>query len=230
MFNKKLAIILFAGLISLLSGCSGGGGDSTSSAAPAAVPVIQIPLAGAISSFMQTSHNYNLSSVIGADNYTAQISFTPGTGCTFAGHPASSMIMSGIMRKNGVTITTDTNTLCFDASPFKELGSVDGSGNYTIASNQQLLPSSATVGQSGAFASFTTYYGSSSILTKSSTVETWSVEPDTATTAWACFISTETPMFGDKTTDTECYKVDQTGNVSAMKLSFIVDGQPVTFK
>lgn len=218
-----------AALVLLLYGCSGGGGSAPATA-PAVVPAIQIPLAGAISSFMQTNHSYNLSGMIGADNYTVQISFTPGAGCTFAGNPASSMMLSAILRKNGVVVSTDTETQCFDASPYKEWASIDGSGNYTIASNQQLLPSTASVGQSGAFASFTTYMGSSSLLVDSRTVETWSVEPDTATTVWACFISTVTEMFSGTTTDTECYKIDQTGNVSAVKFTININGQSVTFQ
>lgn len=225
---KTKGIILL--LACTLSACGGGGGSSTP-VSPTNPSPATFPLASAMSAFMQAGHDYTVSSVSGADTYVMQLSWKPGAQQTFEGNLSSTMVNSSIFKKNGVVISTDSSTSYFDVSPYKPWGSVGSDGSYEVAAGQQRLPTSATTGQSGAFDTLTTYASSAKTSILSTSTETWSLETDTATTAWGCINSTTKYTDGSPTvTGANCFKTDQSGNVSAMKLTVYVNGQSLTFQ
>ncbi|MFA7268486.1 MAG: hypothetical protein WC073_04005 [Sterolibacterium sp.] len=229
----KKALALFSLFASVLIGCGGGGGGgSDGSPAPSGTPTTTtFPIASAVSAFLQTGHSYTLSAVDGSDTYTIQFSYTPGSQQTFEGHLSSTMVQSALVKKNGTTAQTASGTMYFDVSPFKAIGFIESDGHYEVISNQQTLPSSATAGQIGALDSSTTYTSSTKTSTYSTDTRTWSLEADTASTAWACFnTSTKFPNSTSTNTTAECYKIDTSGNVSALKITIYVNGQSVTFK
>jgi len=188
------------------------------------------PFASAVSAFMQASHNYNLSGVSGADTYTMQVSFTPGAQQTFEGHLSSTSVMSKIIEKNGVVVGTSSVTEYFDVSPYTSWGTTSN-GSYNVVAEQQPLPTSATVGHSGAVDTITAYTDSTKFSVSAKTTETWSLESDTSTTAWACINSTIIyTNDSSTTTGAKCFKSDQSGNVSAMKFVVYINGINLTFK
>ena len=135
------------------------------------------------------------------------------------------------MKKNGVVVSTGSSSSYFDVSPFQGWGSISGDGSYEITSGQQPLPSIATVGQSGAFETDTTYTSSAKILISSYGLLTWSLEADTATSAWACIHSIIVyTNNAPAVSGAQCYRVDQTGNISAMKITVYDNGQTLTFQ
>ncbi len=224
MITRYLTILLAV----TLSACGSGGGSAV---APSTSPTTTFPFASAVSAFMQASHNYNLSAVSGADTYSLQINFTPGTQQLFEGHLSSTMAESIIIKKNGVVASTFSDTAYFDVSPYKDWGDIASDGSYSVAAGQQALPSVASVGQSGSLETSTTYTNSTKTSITSTDTEVWSLESDTATTAWACINSTTTYTNGSPTVSGgECFKADQSGNVSAMKFSIYVSGQSLTFQ
>lgn len=226
MITRYLTILLALTLSACGSG-GGGGAPATSTS-----PTTTFPFASAVSAFMQASHNYNLSAVSGADTYSLQINFTPGTQQQlFEGHLSSTMAESIIIKKNGVVALTYSDTGYFDVSPYKDWGDIASDGSYTVAAGQQALPSNASVGQSGSFETTTTYTNSTKTSIASTDTEVWSLESDTAATAWVCINSTTTYTNGSPTVSGgECFKADQSGNVSAMKFSIYVSGQSLTFQ
>ena len=81
-------VALFAvPLILVLSACGGGGGGSSPAASTPSTT--QFPLASALSTFAQTSHNYTINAVNAGNTYTLQFGLTPGTPTTFKGLAAS---------------------------------------------------------------------------------------------------------------------------------------------
>ena len=205
---------------------SGNGGSGSGGSSPTS-----FPLASAFSALSQTNHSYNLSALSGADNYTMEISDTPGTQQLFEGHLSSTLVQLLIMKKNGVVVSTGSSTSYFDVSPFMGWGSISGDGSYEVTSGQQPLPSSATVGQSGALETDTTYTSSAKILISSYGLVTWSLESDTATSAWACINSTTAfTNNAPAVSGAQCYRVDQTGNISAMKVTVYDNGKALTFQ
>jgi hypothetical protein len=232
--NNAIAI-----LVALLAGCGGGGGGggpgNTSTLASPALqppppPPVAIPFASAISAFMQASHDYVLSATNGADSYRAELSFTPAAQTTFEGQVVSTMQDSGVIKKNGTTAAISIGTEFFDASPFKVWGFVGSDGVYGVNSNQQLLPSSATPGQSGPLDTITSYADSTKQTVLGSSTRFWVVEPDTATTAWGCINENVTPASAPAFGVGQCYKIDTAGNVLALKATYLLEGMLLTFQ
>ncbi|MDD5175229.1 MAG: hypothetical protein PHQ05_02235 [Sterolibacterium sp.] len=228
---NRFLIAASVAVVASLIGCGGGGGGGTAAPAAPAASTATFPFAGAVSSFAQTGHDYNLAAAYGGDTYAVQISYKPASQATFEGHAVSTMSESAIIRKNSVVAESSTGTSYFEVSPYKAWGYIASDGSYDVHSAQQVLPSSVTVGQSGALDNVTTYKSSAKTSTNSTSVRTWSIEADTATTAWGCFNETITyTSNSSKATASQCYKVDQSGNVSALKVTFFINGQSLTFQ
>jgi len=215
----------------LLVGCGGGGGGggSTPAASTGATPAY--PITSAISAYGQANHEYNLSSASGGNTYTMQFSFTPGAQSTFQGQLASTVLESLILSENGAVILTTSGTSYFIDSPYTNLGYVSNTGVTEVASGQQPLPASATVGQSGPYDTVTVYTGGTGTAVASTIAEIWSLQAATATTAWACLNGSEVFTNGSPTVGiASCYEIDTSGNVSAFKLTLSVNGQSLTFQ
>jgi hypothetical protein len=219
---KILAI--FALLLAGLTGCGGGGGGGS---APAAT---QFPIGSAISAFFQASHSYSLTATNGANTYTIQTSYIPGTSSTFEGQQAATYTQSGTVSVNGVvTGGTNSGVTYFNSSPYKNFGYIDSNGQYTVYANQQALPTYATVGQSGAVDTDTVYTNNTKAVIYATDTETWSLLSDTSTTAWLCNNDTNAVVGSSAAVITNCYKVDTTGNVLALKVIMPISGTTLTF-
>jgi len=216
-----------------VSACDGAGNCSAQTApaySSVASTAPQFPLASAISVFFQTSHDITLNAIDGSDLYTFQYSFRPGPQTAFEGHLSSTMFQSIIIRLNGVAITTGSGTTYFDASPYKGIGTTTSDGSYTVTTTQQLLPANASVGQSGVLSTSKTYTNSSKTSLSSTSTNIWSLESDTSTTAWACFNSSDAAAGSSSSATSDCYKVDLSGNVIALKKTRFLNGQSLTIK
>lgn len=212
-----------------LSGCVGGGGGGSS---PSTSQATTFPIAGAMSAFAQASHKYTLTARDGSNTDTLQVNITRGASSTFEGQVASTMNEALTISRNNVVLMTAPETIYFIDSPYTPLGSIAlSTGQYSVASNQRSLPAYATVGQSGQDYTETTYANSSKASIISNATVTWALDPDTATTAWLCANETIIYTNGSPTlSGVECYAVETTGNISAMKLTVYVNGQAFTFQ
>ena len=227
--NTKYLPILLA---IALSACGGGGSSTPAPVAPGTSPATSFPISGGLSAFSQKISDFALTAKDGTDVHTMQISYRPGSQQTFEGHLRWTLVRSVIHKVNGVLNSTTSITLYFDVSPYMQWGRLYSNGNYQVISNQQLLPSSATVGQSGPLDNMKTYSDSSKFLAVKTGAEVWSLDSNTATTAWACNNSTTNDLFdaSAKVSASECFKIDQTGNVSAMKMIVAGGSQSWTFE
>ena len=185
-----------------------------------------------MNAFAQTSHNYTINAVNSGNTYTLQYGLTPGAPTTFEGLAASMAAETLTISKNNAVVDTISLNTYFTTSPLIALGYVDlGNGQYTIDSNQLALPTNATVGQSGQLQTETTYsINLFNIINDTATV-TWALSADTATTAWLCantvdiIVSPPSTISGSK-----CYKIDTSGNVSALKFTITVNGTTLNFQ
>ncbi len=230
---KARPSLLFAAIVScVLSSCGGGGGGGGGPSGPVA-STLPFPIAAAISVYEQASHSFTLN---GTDNtssntYTFTYSFTPGAATTFEGSSAQTASTSTVLKRNGVTIVTGSGTDYYQVNPFKFLGDVLATGEYTVASSQTAFPTTGMVGQTGAAWSETEYADSSKATVQSTTTVTWSLEADTAMTAWFCInFSTVFADMSPNQTESDCYKVDGTGNVLGYKLTVSQSGTVLTFQ
>lgn len=197
-----------------------------------ASPTVTYPFTASISAFLQSTRDYTLNATLGADAYQLKWHSEPGVADSFEGHAASTLKYTNAITKNGSVIAGSALTQYFDVTPFKPFGGINHTlGNYDVASDQQLLPSAALPGQSGFLNNGTRYVDGSKTQAYATSVTRWSLEAAGASTAWACLISTikqtgSTAM----TTESVCYKIDASGNVSTMKIDLTLNGQTLNFQ
>jgi hypothetical protein len=171
-----------------------------------------------------------LTATNGANTYTIQTSYTPGAAAVFEGLQASTFTQSGSISVNGVVTGGVTSGVSYiSLSPYKNLGYVDSNGQYTVFANQQALPTNATVGQSGAFDTDTVYTNNTKAVVYATDTESWSLLSDTSTTAWLCNNDTNAVVGTSAVVITNCYKVDTTGNILALKVIMPINGTTLTF-
>ncbi len=185
-----------------------------------------------MNAFAQTSHNYTINAVDSGNTYTLQYGVTPGAPTTFEGLAASTAAETLTISKNNAVVDTVSLNTYFTTSPFIALGYVDlGNGQYTIDSNQVALPANATVGQSGQIQTETTYTTSSLSTINDTATVSWALSADTATTAWLCANMVDVIVSPPSTiSGSTCYKIDTSGNVSALKLAITVNGTTLNFQ
>ena len=222
----------------VLSACGGGGGGGSAPPPPTTSPTTQFPIAGALSAYVQSAHSYNLTATDTQNNaYTVHLTTAPGPGATLAGHATSTADSSFIIKKNGAVIDVSSSTAYFFPSPYELILERTSTGECDITRDRRILPSYATIGQSGPFYAYDTWACDANLkaqgfVSESSTTAVWSLAADTPATAWFCLNYTTIERFlGTPSTGSECYKVDQSGNVSALTVAFTTTGgETITFR
>lgn len=213
-----------------LAACGGGGGGPGNTASGNGADAVvassaSFPVSGTATSFRQSSTTFHFA---GTDSANKHISFTlsssPGTSTSFEGSTVdTSMINFTSILINGIAQPNSSATMYFQTAPFLDFGEQDSDGQYYVVdvSSPKYLPTTAKVGDSGAMNSTTVYADS----TKSTVVErltsTWSLEADTASTAYLCFTDVHTPVPNDGSgyTEAQCLKINTAGTVLAMKIT-----------
>jgi hypothetical protein len=226
-------IALFSPCLVGLAGLTACGGSSSSPPPPPSVT--SFPVAAAINAYAQASHTYNLTASANGVNFTAALTFTPGSSATFENQTTSTATQTvNIMASNG-TSASGTDTSYFVLSPFKFVGDVitagTGVGRYSVYANQVALPATAMLGASGSLDTETTYTDSTKMTVHSTSIETWNLSQATSSTGWLCDNVTATPAGGGSAANSsQCYQVDASGNVLTLKIVVQVNGQSVTFQ
>lgn len=218
-----------------LAGCGGGVNTSLNIGGSLATVVTNptYPFAAAVSTFLQSKSDYTLKATAGTDSYQLKWHSEPGAPAVFEGHLASTLNYTNAVTKNGTTLAGSALTDYFDTVPFKPVGGINHTlGNYDVASNQQILPAVALPGQSGFVSNGVRFADSSKSRVLANSVASWSLDAAGPSNAWACLNSTVTLAGSATATTTEsvCYKIDTSGNVSAMKIDLTLDGQTLNFQ
>jgi len=226
--------IAYAVAVLSLAGCGGGINTSLTIGGSVTTTVTNptYPIAAAVSTFLQSSNDYTLNATLGADTYQLSWHSEPGTPSVFEGHVASTLNYTNTITKNGSSFAGSALTDYFDVVPFKPFGGINRTlGNYDVASNQQVLPSAALPGQSGFVNNGVRYIDSSKSQILATSVTSWVLEAAGASNAWACLNSAITQAgSASVTTESVCYKIDTSGNVSAMKIDLTINGQTLNFQ
>jgi hypothetical protein len=218
--------MLILSLAIMLCAC-GGGGSSSSSAPPSST---QYPLDSAYSAVAQMNQSYNLSSVLGNNTFALQITYAPGSMSSFNGVPALTAKRTAVLSEDGVIITDDVQTEYFTISPYMPLGSIDTNGQVTVYTNQNALPTYATEGQSGLFNTSTTYTDNTLTTIYSISSSTWSLSSDTSTTVFGCVNTVGTIIGSGATSESDCYQIDDSGNVISLQVYLLVNGVTLLFQ
>lgn len=208
--NKILAS---AAVALSLCGCGGGGG---SSGPDVVASTLDFPVDAAASSYFQSAHHFNLSGVLyGRTPFSAVMTLTPGSGTTtFQGQSVLYATQTlTVYDQYGAYAGSTSSTSYFNTGPFRVYGGTDSNGNVTVSDSTPRLPTTAKVGQSGPLGTSTTYSDSTLNNVVSTETDSWSLEADTASTAWLCLNA----QYADGTWSKDCYEIDASGNVMGYK-------------
>ena len=213
-----------------LAAC-GGGDDSPAPTGPVA-STLTFPLAAAYAKGFTTGVSLNGTAVDGADTYTMSLSITPVADEVFEGVLSKKSSGALTMKKNGTVLGADAISYYYTVNPFTQTGGRYSDGSYAVLTNNTgNFPTAAKVGDAGTVGTLTLYTSASKTAVKATTQNTWTLEADTATTAFGCVNSVIRDAAGTQTsTAAGCTKIDTNGNVLGMRYTLSIAGKTLVFK
>lgn len=218
--RRLVSVGISFSFIGMLSGCGGGGGgDSVASSTPSTT---EFPLSTAIANFVNQTRSYQFI-MNGTGLSSGQtISFT-GAGtvsesmvqATFEGTAAfkKSVTNTGTLTMLGTTIPVAITASTYFDSNYVPIGS-SVQNAYCITSAKNQLPAKARIGDNGNWYTLTCYTNSSKSQVDSIAYVSYSIEPDSATTALFKLITT---INGSPTSQT--IRVNTSGSVTRISES-----------
>lgn len=209
----RLGLVAAAALV-VLSGCGGGGGGPTASSS-------SFPVREALSRFL--TNGGTLTATFGA--WTATQTITPGQPQGSRATAASSVTV----RKDGAYVGGDGVTYILSGDDSVLYG-YEKSHHRAVYTIDAPLPVEAKVGDGGPFLSYTgtSTSGGNAVVSGSAA---WTLNADSATTAMMCLKFDQTDLITKRTTtETDCYRIDEAGNVSGATFTIPVNGEVWTFR
>ena len=228
----KLSTLAAGGLLGLLFGCGGGGGDGPAATAVpegagSVVPVIATyDMDAAFTRLLTDGAQFTgLKGTFAGVPIQMTLSFTPAADGVFQGRTYRRAVQSTVGTSGAVRNST-SQTMYFTVAPVQLVGAIDDQGPQTVFTSHGTLPATGTAGQSGPYAFATSYASASSSSVIGQTRVTWELQPDTERTVWACLTMT---LVDGPLSEQDCFRLDAAGNVSGARAVLVVDGQTVVF-
>jgi hypothetical protein len=217
--KKLTAISLTTCAIAAITACGGGGGGSTNSSSPTTYAVDTAYTQAATAGI-----SLNGTAIDGADTWTMALSITPAADETFEGATAKKSVNAITIKKNGTTVLSSGGENFFSINPFKTKGLKLNDGHYGVATVAgSAMSNAAVVGNSGSLGTVTVYSNASKSTISFKQEATWTLEEDTASTAYACTNTTARDTNGTLITTTSgCYKIDPSGTIKGMRYTLFV--------
>lgn len=134
------------------------------------------------------------------------------------------------LRQNGAVINTTSATSYFDLNAPSPVGAIYSDSSYEVITMQGVLPVTSTVGMQGVGWTSVTYASSSKLTKTTDSTLNWSLDADTATTAWLCGNSVDRNTDGFTDSGSECYKINTSGQILGGKATVVVQGVTLTFQ
>lgn len=170
----------------------------------------------------------------GTDTWTMALSVSPAADETFEGATTKKSVNAITIKKNGTTVLSSGGESFFSINPFKTKGIKLNDGHYGVATVAGgAMSNAAVVGNSGSLGTVTVYASASKSSVSFTQEATWTLEEDTATTAYACTNTTAKDTAGSVLTTTSgCYKIDPNGTIKGMKYTLYVPaaGKTLVFR
>lgn len=221
---------IFAGVAaSILSACGGGGGGSADvPAAAAATFNMDAAIASVLGAGFSAS-NLRASDAAG-NNYVLSYAYSPAADGNFLGKTYKQAIQTTTVSRNGGAAAAASGTVFYTTNPTRLVSTINSQGYVSIHEPKTNLPTAGTVGQSGVYSSGNTYVSTSINVVLSTNTVVWSLESDTAATAFACMTTTTNLSVGGSTLQKECYRISPAGQVSGAKITTVASGVTLAFQ
>lgn len=214
-FNTIIGISL---VVSTLTGCGGGGADGSSnvSGSETTVSNLSFPVDSTLGNYLDLSRSSTFRATSQGRSFEFTYAFNPQSDTTFEGMPSKRTRVTGTLSENGAELDASVVNVFFNEGPFSLNGYTTENDpdnqNYFVSIDNSIAPAFAKVGSQGPIAQMNAFSDSSKNVPTGRDIYSYSVEPDTATTAFICLNSNtfdvnNTQIFSSK----ECAKIDASG-------------------
>lgn len=213
--------------VALVAAC-GGGGDGSGTVTSTSTFAVNT----AFTQLATTGAAFAASAADGADNWTLSLAYTPSADTTFESESVKATNAAITIKKNGATVLSSGGQSFFTINPYMPKGLILNSGPYGVQTTAAATLSDALTVGSSASLGVVTVYTSALKNTVSFTQEgTFTLEADTANTAFACSNVTARNTSGAViTTSAICLKIQPNGTVLGVKYTLAVEGKTLVFR
>lgn len=203
-----------------------------------ATSTIDFPVEAVFASLASTASTYTASATDAAgNNFSLSVGRIPGPDKTdplIYAAPLKTYSQSNILKKNGTITSTKNFEDFYSVAPFYLFGSLNnmyGSSNNMKVTTQLPLPSTSRVGASGVIYKGRNYINNAT-LAPDMWYAMWSLEADSATTAWLCLSVEITPANASavSTAEADCFRINQAGDISGFKSDSIENGIALSYR
>jgi hypothetical protein len=223
-FSRSTSVAFLTALTTALTACGGGGGGE---APTSAVSTASFPVEAIFAKDISTASSFSLTATDASGTYTITWSDTPRSDAVFEGATRSVSLTTVTIKQGSTLLSTSSYLSYYGLNPPRTYGSLDTNGEYTVNMATGTMPVTAKVGETWSGHIGTVYSDSSKTTVLYNTTRNWSLEADTATTAFMC---ANTIRSGTSDTGSACRKVDTAGNIIGYRLTLKLNGQSVTFQ
>ena len=184
---KLLTIFALPLLLAGLSGCGGGGGGGNAPAGPV-TSTLSFPVRSAVNSLIANGLAQSFTITGDCSGSGSRTSGPATAGATFEGTAALSAVQTITYTFSNCTPPSNaqTSTSYYDSNYVPRGYS---GNNYGVYLTPPIIPTSATVGETGIFGTETLYTSSAKTTGDGSAVQSYVIEADTSTTAIVNLIS-----------------------------------------
>lgn len=223
--NRKVALAVAVAVAAMMSACGGGGGGGGDGSPPQQATFnVDAAFANTLTKGISFP---NLRATWNGISFQLSISSTPMSDGVFLSQTYHRALESSMVTINGQAGPVANATVYYTLSPVTLVGGTDATG-LTIFTTQGSLPTAALVGSSGPYTRADTYVSDTNRTLLGQTVMSWSLEPDTATTAWACLVYSD---INSVLFEKDCYRIDAAGTIFNARATLdLGDGTKLIFE
>lgn len=223
MIRHSLSLMLL-GAVLVLAGCGGGGSSSSATT---------YDLNAFETKYVQSSHSYSLSASSQGSTYKLQLDAAPPSSPPTAPIAVCKgngvIVVNSSITQNGSVVDGGTYERFYKLNPYKVLCDYDPTGGFvTIYADQDTLPTSATVGDSGSLDSAITYYDTGLASVANTGTDAWALESGSNGGADMC-LDGVTKTGGSESSELDCFTINPAGNTSALTITFVSGGTTLNF-
>lgn len=239
----KFLALIFCSL--MLAGCGGGGsgggggggGGTITAAQP--LPAASFPVEAALVTALTTDKTFSSTCTPAINGVQLNMSqrFLPQSDASspWSGQITKNTASQVTLIANGGSQSQVTTTYYFTTQPLILYGHLTSHYPTTVQRGENApyvtdgsLPTAALAGSNGPLIHYNAFNIVGGELVRRGVI-TWSLDSDTADTAWFCLHITVTDaQTGTVSTETDCYLIDTAGKALQAKYITTVNGQPFT--
>lgn len=216
--------ICLTALIAVLAACGGGGGGD---APLSAVSSASFPVQAIYVKDLSTASSFTVTASDNSGTYQATVSDIPRSDAVFEGVTRNVSLSTVTIKQGNALLSTSSYLNYYGLNPPRSYGSLDTNGEYTVNTATGTMPVTAKVGETWSGYISTVYSNSSKTTVLRNETRNWSLEADTATTAFMC---ANTIRSGSSLTESNCRKIDTAGNILGRRVTLYFNGQSLTFQ